>query len=102
MSVFYVYIYIWLLPPNVFFPLQRWDCGAHVKTLGWSHLPCVEVVEVCVFLCARQLMFCYKLKWYLTLLRHVQAATVDHQTALLRILEQWQVGDVLVCFSPDR
>ena len=102
MYVCFLCIYVWLLLPNVFFPLQRWDCGNLVKTLGWGHLPCVEVVEVCVFLCARQLMCCYKLKRYLTLLRHVQAATVDRQAELLGILQRWQVGDVLVCFSPDR
>ncbi len=57
---------------------------------------------MCFFLCARQLMCCYKLKRYLTLLRHVQAATVDRQAGLLGILQQWQVGDVLLCYSPDR
>ena len=43
-----------------------------------------------------------KLKCYLTLLRHVQAATVDRQIKLQEILEQWRVGDVLLCYSPDR
>jgi hypothetical protein len=82
---------------NVFvFPMQKWDIHKYVRDIGLGHLPCVEVEEVCVFLCARQL------KCYLTLLRHVQAATVDHQVALRGILTQWRPGDVLVCFSPDR
>ncbi len=87
----------------MFFPLQRWDCHARVKDNGWSHLECVEVEEVCAFffVCA-PVDVLLKLKCYLTLLRHVQAATVDRQIKLMGILEQWRVGDVLLCYSPDR
>jgi hypothetical protein len=48
------------------------------------------------------LFLCALKKIYLTLLRHFQTASVDEQDGLLRILAEWQDGDVLVCFSPDR
>jgi hypothetical protein len=73
-----------------------------VKNNGWSHLECVEVEEVCVLFVCAPVDVLLKLKCYLTLLRHVQAATVDRQIKLLEILAQWRVGDVLLCYSPDR
>ena len=45
-------------------------------------------------MCARQLMFCYKLKWYLTLLRHVQAATVDQLRQPLQDLLKGATADL--------
>jgi hypothetical protein len=101
MYVCFMYIYV-VYYLTCFFPC-RGGTAAHLSRLKAGVIcRALRLWRYVFFLCARQLMCCYKLKRYLTLLRHVQAATVDHQTELLKILKQWQVGDVLVCFSPDR
>jgi hypothetical protein len=55
--------------------MQKWDVLQFIRRMGWGPLPCVEVHET---------------------------ASVEHQAELERILANWQEGDVLVCFSPDR